>query len=97
MGITLKSFVVRAKILGIRLMDSFQKQVEKVPKDILLGIVDKIGELRDAVKLEEDINLLREDLEDNIDDIYWFLALLATGNGVVIDEMIEKIVKMKKK
>ncbi len=74
------------------------------PKDLLLNVVAGIGELRNAVKLEEDAEILKkflkydwEEVEDNIDDVYWVLALLANGNGAVFEEVIEKIVKKNKK
>ncbi len=75
-------------------------QGEKRPrnsKDILRGIVSEIGELRNAVKLEEDVGILKEDLEDNINDVYWLAALFANGNGVVFEEMIAKIEELKKR
>jgi NTP pyrophosphatase (non-canonical NTP hydrolase) len=67
------------------------------PKDILCSIVGEIGELRNAVKLEEDMEILKEDLEDNINDVYWLAALFANGNGIVFEEVIAKIEEMKKK
>ena len=67
------------------------------PKDILRSIVGEIGELRNAVKLEEDMEILKEDLEDNINDVYWLAALFANGNGIVFEEVIAKIEEMKKK
>lgn len=70
------------------------------PKDLLLGIVEEIGEIRNLVKWEQDIEKLRnvldknkEELEDNIGDIYWFLALLANGSNIDIDEAINKVIK----
>ena len=66
-------------------------------KDILRSIVGEIGELRNAVKLEEDMEILKEDLEDNINDVYWLAALFANGNGIVFEEVIAKIEEMKKK
>ena len=67
------------------------------PKDILQSIVGEIGELKNAVKLEEDMEILKEDLEDNINDVYWLAALFANGNGIVFEEVIAKIEEMKKK
>ncbi len=66
-------------------------------KDILQSIVGEIGELKNAVKLEEDMEILKEDLEDNINDVYWLAALFANGNGIVFEEVIAKIEEMKKK
>jgi len=50
-------------------MNDFQKQIKKFaedrnwsqfhnPKDLLLGIVEEIGEIRNIVKWEQDINIL---------------------------------------
>ena len=70
------------------------------PKDVLLGIVEEIGELRNIVKWEQDLNKLREVLvknrdqvEDEIGDIYWFLALLANSCGADINRAIERTIK----
>ncbi len=96
-------------------MNSFQAQIEKFskdrdwgqfhnPKDLLLGIVEEIGELRNIVKWEQDIQVLkkvlrdnRDELEDGIGDIYWFLALLANENDVDIDTAIAKVIKKNEK
>ena len=96
-------------------MNKFQKIIKKFaedrdwnqfhnPKDLLLGIVEEIGEIRNIVKWEQDINILkkvvddnREEMEDNIGDIYWFLSLLANGNDIYIDESISKVIKRKEK
>ena len=92
-------------------MNQFQKRISQFsidrdwdqfhnPKDLLLGIVEEIGEIRNIVKWEQDIGKIRavleknkEELEDNIGDLYWFLALLANGSGVNIDEAIDKVIK----
>jgi len=92
-------------------MNQFQKRIQQFaedrdwgqfhnPKDLLLGIVEEIGEIRNIVKWEQDINTLRavlndnkEKLEDEIGDIYWFLALLANGSDINIDEAIDKVIK----
>ena len=93
-------------------MNEFQKRIEKFsidrdwsqfhnPKDLLLGIVEEIGEIRNLVKWEQDPEVLREvleknkeELEDNIGDIYWFLALLANGSDIDINEAIDKVIKL---
>jgi dCTP diphosphatase len=69
------------------------------PKDLLLGIVEEVGEIRNLVKWEQDPEVLKkvlrdnkEEFEDNIGDLYWFLALLANENGVNIDEAIDKVI-----
>lgn len=74
------------------------------PKDLLLGIVEEIGEIRNVVKWEQDLGVLkkaiednREEVEDNIGDIYWFLALLANESGIDIDEAISKVIERNEK
>ena len=92
-------------------MNKFQERIRKFsedrdwnqfhnPKDLLLGIVEEVGEIRNLIKWEQDIEILRkvlienkERLEDEIGDIYWFLALLANGSGVNIDEAIDGVIK----
>ena len=79
-------------------MNTFSKEEQpRNSKDILRSIVGEIGELKNAVKLEEDMEILKDDLEDNINDVYWLAALFANGNGIVFEEMIAKIEEMKKK
>lgn len=74
------------------------------PKDLLLGIVEEIGELRNIVKWEQDLDKLRKaladhknEVEDGIGDIFWFLALLANNSSVDIDQAIERVIKANKK
>lgn len=92
-------------------MNQFQKKIKQFseerdwhqfhnPKDLLLGIVEEVGEIRNIVKWEQDIDKLKavleknkERLEDEIGDIYWFLALLANGNNINMDEAIDKVIK----
>ena len=92
-------------------MNEFQKRIKKFsedrnwsqfhnPKDLLLGIVEEVGEIRNLIKWEQDEKKLKkilaenkERLEDDIGDIYWFLALLANKNDIDIDEAIEKVIK----
>ncbi len=92
-------------------MNEYQKKIKQFaedrdwnqfhnPKDLLLGIVEEIGEIRNIVKWEQDISVLKdvleknkEELEDNIGDIYWFLALLANGSDINMDEAIDKVIK----
>ena len=92
-------------------MNDFQKRIKKFsedrdwnqfynPKDLLLGIVEEVGEIRNLVKWEQDIAKLkkvlldnREELEDNIGDLYWFLALLANENGIDLDEAVAKVIQ----
>lgn len=74
------------------------------PKDILLGIVEEVGELRNIVKWEQDSRILRKVLRENkgevkdaIGDIYWFLAVLANSCDLDIEEAIEMTIKDNKK
>lgn len=96
-------------------MNSFQKRIKKFsnardwnqfynPKDLLLGIVEEVGEIRNIVKWEQDRTVLTQvlkenkaELEDNIGDLYWFLAILATTNGVDLDKAIDKVIKKNEK
>ncbi|MEK6822195.1 MAG: MazG nucleotide pyrophosphohydrolase domain-containing protein [Nanoarchaeota archaeon] len=92
-------------------MNDFQKRIRQFadernwhqfhnPKDLLLGIVEEVGEIRNIVKWEQDKETLRkvllankEELEDNIGDMYWFMALLANGADVNIDAAIDKVIR----
>ena len=92
-------------------MNEFQKRINQFtkdrdwdqfhnPKDLLLGIVEEVGEIRNMIKWEQDINKIKETLEknkeqlkDEIGDLYWFLALLANGNNINIDEAIDEVIK----
>lgn len=92
-------------------MNSFQHKIQKFtdernwsqfynPKDLLLGIVEEIGEIRNIVKWEQDPRKLKDallkykdEVEDNIGDIYWFLAVLANETGVDIDTAISKVIE----
>jgi len=96
-------------------MNNFQKEIKKFvnardwsqffdPKDLLLGIVEEVGEIRNLVKWERDMDKMKlhlsknkEELEDNIGDIYWFLALLANDNGIDIDKAIGKVIESNRK
>ena len=96
-------------------MNDFQKRIRQFaedrdwdqfhnPKDLLLGIVEEVGEIRNIVKWEQDIKKIKktleinkEELKDNIGDIYWFLALLANGNDIDMDEAIDEVIQANKK
>ena len=96
-------------------MNKFQKQITKFaedrnwaqyhnPKDLLLGIVEEIGEFRNLIKWEQDSKKIAEvmakkklEVEDGIGDIYWFLALLANQTNVDIDEAITKVIENNQK
>ncbi|MBI4159864.1 hypothetical protein HY504_01725 [Candidatus Wolfebacteria bacterium] len=96
-------------------MNHYQRQIKKFtesrdwgkffnPKDLLLGIVEEVGEIRNLVKWEQDPVLLRKvlkknriELEDNIGDIYWLLAILANENNVDLDVAIRKVINRNKR
>ena len=96
-------------------MNHFQKKIKKFsedrdwnqfhnPKDLLLGIIEEVGEIRNIVKWEQNIEKIKkvleenkEEFEDHIGDIYWFLALLANSSGVNLDEAISKVIDKNKK
>ena len=91
-------------------VNEFQKRIHKFteerdwgqfhnPKDLLLGIVEEIGEMRNIVKWEQNHGKLKqalldnkEEIEDNIGDLYWFLALFANSAEVNIDAAIDKVI-----
>ncbi|MCL5094097.1 MAG: hypothetical protein M1355_03130 [Patescibacteria group bacterium] len=91
-------------------MNDFQKRIHKFaqdrdwkqfhnPKDLLLGIVEEVGEIRNIVKWEQDPAKIEKVLEDNkselknhIGDIYWFLSLLANGTNINLDEAIDEVI-----
>jgi len=69
------------------------------PKDILLGIVEEVGELRNLIKWEQDPKIIKksfsdnfDEVEDNIGDIFWFLAVLANSYGMDIDKATQKVI-----
>jgi NTP pyrophosphatase (non-canonical NTP hydrolase) len=92
-------------------MNSYQEEIKKFckdrnwsqfhnPKDLLLGIVEEIGELRNLIKWEQDPKVIRkvfsekkEELADNIGDILWFLTILANSYDVNIDEVIKNVIE----
>lgn len=92
-------------------MNKYQKQIKSFadkrgwqqfhnPKDLLLGIVEEIGELRNLIKWEQDSEKIRntlirkkDDVQDTIGDIYWFLALLANQCQINIDCAISQVIK----
>ncbi len=95
-------------------MNEFQKRIKQFteernwdqfhnPKDLLLGIVEEIGEIRNLVKWEQNpeklkqvLNENKEILEDNVGDLYWFLALLANQHNINLDEAISKVIQKNK-
>ena len=96
-------------------MNEFQKRIKKFarerdwekfhnPKDLLLGIIEEVGELRNIVKWEQNPQKLKEALlknkesvKDDIGDIYWFLALLANAAEIDINKAVEGVIKSNEK
>lgn len=96
-------------------MNKFQEEIKEFakerdwnqffdPKDLLLGIVEEVGEIRNLVKWEKDPERVKESLEnnkeelkDNIGDIYWFLSLLANENDINIDDAISDVIESNRK
>lgn len=92
-------------------MNSYQRRIDQFakdrdwaqfhnPKDVLLGIVEEVSEIRNIVKWEQDPKVLhrvlednKAELKDNIGDIYWFLALLANQHDINIDEAIDEVIE----
>ena len=96
-------------------MNPFQKQIKEFceernwgqfhsPKDILLGIVEEVGEFRNIIKWEQDPEVIKkllsekeEEVKDTIGDIFWFLALLANSCDVDIDEAVQMTIEDNRK
>ncbi len=92
-------------------MNPYQEKIKKFceerkwgqfhnPKDILLGIVEEVGELRNIIKWEQRPEILRkslldnkEEVKDDIGDIFWFLSLLANSCDIDIDKAIEGVIE----
>lgn len=92
-------------------MNSYQEQIKKFcekrnwgqffdPKDLLLGIVEEVGELRNVIKWQKDPEIIKklisenkEEMKDGIGDIFWFLSLLANICDIDIDEAIDFTIK----
>lgn len=88
-------------------MNEFQKEIKEFceerewgqffdPKDLLLGIVEEVGEVRNVVKWlktrEEGNKALHDnkaEVQDAVGDILWFLSLLANAADVDMDEAIK--------
>ena len=96
-------------------MNHYQEQIKKFceernwnqfhnPKDILLGIVEEIGEFRNIVKWEQDPEVIKkllfekkEEVKDVVGDIFWFLSLLANSCDVDIDKAIQMTIEDNRK
>jgi len=96
-------------------MNKFQRKIQKFskdrewdqfhnPKDLLLGIVEEVGEIRNIVKWEQDSDKIKkalldnkQKLEDDIGDVYWFMALLANNSDIDIDTAIGGVIRKNEK
>ena len=74
------------------------------PKDILLSIVEEVAELRNIIKWEQNPEIIKkalldnkEEVKDNIGDIFWFLSLLANSCDIDIDKAIKGVIEDNKK
>ena len=88
-------------------MNPYQEQIKKFceernwnqfhnPKDILLGIVEEVGEFRNIIKWEQNPEVIKkllfekkDEVKDTVGDIFWFLSLLANSCDVDIDEAVQ--------
>ena len=96
-------------------MNSYQEQIKKFckernwaqfhnPKDLLLGIVEEIGEFRNIIKWEQNPQIIKkvlldnkEQVKDTVGDIFWFLSLLANSCDINIDDAIKMTIEDNKK
>lgn len=96
-------------------MNPYQEQIKQFceernwsqfhnPKDLLLGLVEEVGEFRNIVKWVNDpevtkkvISENKEEAKDAIGDMYWFLACLANVCNIDIDEAIKMTIEDNKK
>jgi len=96
-------------------MNLYQRQIKKFckergwdkfhnPKDLLLGIVEEVGEIRNLIKWEQNPGKIkkillknRRELKDNIGDILWFLSILANSAKIDMDEAIKEVIEANKK
>ncbi len=96
-------------------MNKFQRKIQQFsrardwdqfhnPKDLLLGIVEEVGEIRNIVKWEQDPERIKKALIDNrgkladdLGDMYWFMALLANSSNIDIDKAISEVIRKNEK
>lgn len=92
-------------------MNPYQEQIKKFTeernwtqfhdlKDLLLGLVEEVGEFRNIIKWVNDPEVIKKviseqkaEVKDGIGDMYWFLASLANACDVDIDEAISMTIK----
>lgn len=71
-----------------------------LPKELLLGMVEEIGEFRNIIKWELNEAKVRQKIHDNYDevedffgDMLWELASLANYCGVDLEQALENVIK----
>lgn len=96
-------------------MNQYQKEIGKfvkernwgqfhTPKDLLLGLVEEVGEFRNIIKWVNDPKIIKklisenkDDVKDAIGDMFWILASLANVCDIDIDEAIKMTIKDNKR
>jgi NTP pyrophosphatase (non-canonical NTP hydrolase) len=60
---------------------------------VLAGLVGEAGELADRIKknIFHGVTMERGELEDELGDCWWYLAVLATTHGYKLQEVIDKV------
>lgn len=92
-------------------MNQYQRQIKKFcadrnwqqfhnPKDLLLGIVEEVGEFRNLIKWEQDPIAIQASLiknkkeaEDTVGDMLWFLSILSNNLNIDMDKAIKDVIK----
>lgn len=115
MGLLLPAGGIRRIRRQKTLMNKYQKEIKKFgeerdwgqfydPKDLLLGIVEEIGEFRNIIKWEQNKEIVKkviednkEEVEDTVGDILWLLLTLANICKVDADKAIEIVIASNKK
>jgi len=95
--------------------EEIQKQIEDflierdwrkyhTPKELLLAMVEEIGEFRNIIKWEQDEEKVKEKIKKNYDevedffgDMMWELASLANYCDVNLHQALEKVISKHKK
>ncbi len=96
-------------------MQHFQEELRKFdkdrnwgqfrdPRDILLGIVEEVGEIRNFVKWESNPEVInkvvrenRAEIEDGIGDLLWCVFLLANRFDVDAEKAFKDVIESNKK
>jgi len=96
-------------------MKELQKEIEEFvkerrwikfhnPKELLLGIIEEVGEFRNIIKweldqerLEEIIKNNYEEVEDTFGDMLWFIVSLANRCNVDLEIALKKVIERNKK